>query len=97
MKMKTKMALHLSKTHGFPPFCFSALASSFLALSSKLLIILSSIIDRQVVLVLHGTDSYPGSTRQIISITDLPSILIASVPEPPPLAVSSGHGARIKR
>lgn len=76
MKMKTKMALHLSKTHGFPPFCFSAHSSLDLQLLySKLLrIILSSIIDRQVVLVLTVFRFLPGSTRQIISITDLPSI-----------------------
>lgn len=44
-------------------------------------------------MVLHGTDSYPGSTRLIISIPDVASILIASVPEPPPLALISGQGA----
>ena len=40
-KMRIKIALHLSKPHGFPPFYFSILVSSFLALSSKLLFTLS--------------------------------------------------------
>ena len=45
-----------------------------------------------MVLVLHGTDSYPGSIRLIISIPNVASILSDPVSKPPPFSVSLSQG-----